>query len=313
MFIKQSLYISGLLFAAFAVAACSDDTEGAGGSGTGDSTTSASTGGTGGTGGSTTTTTTGSSSSTGTGGPGAMGKVRVAHLSPDAPAVDFCVKGSKDAAFTGPVMASLLKVPTGLAYPTLTGYLPLPADTYTVRIVAPGLTSCDTALAGLPDAKDIAVADGANYTIAALGQLTPGATTKPFAIKAFADDSTVDAQKAKLRFIHASANTPNVDVGTGSAATFMPVFANVKFGDEGLVGGKKYLETPPLAKATLSARATGTTTDALVLNNIDLPAGAIATAFAIGNLGNMPKPLKVLVCVDNVPAMNNLTACTALP
>lgn len=242
-----------------------------------------------------------------------MASVRVAHLSPDAPPVDFCVKGSSAATFTGPVLNSILKVPAGLAYGNLTAYLPLPADKYTIRIVMPGQASCDKALANLPDVKDLPVAADMSYTIAALGQLTPGATAKPFEIKAFADDNKVDAAKAKLRFIHASANTPNVDVGTGAVDKFMAIFSNVKFGDEGVVGGKKYLETAPLAKVTLSARATGTMVDALVLNNVDVPAGAIVTAFAIGNLGNSPKPLKVLVCVDNGPAMNNLTPCTALP
>lgn len=312
MNIKQSFYVSSIFLSALAVAACGDDTtSGAGGGGTGtggspDTTSSTTT-----TTSTTTSTTSSTTSSTGTGS-SAMASVRVAHLSPDAPPVDFCVKGSGAATFTGPVMNSL-KAAGGLVYPSLTAYLPLPADKYTVRIVAPGQTSCDTALAKLPDVVDLAVEGDMSYTIAALGQLMPGPDAKPFAIKAFVDDSKVDAQKAKLRFIHASANTPNVDVGTGMADKFTAVFSNVKFGDEGVVGGKKYLETPALAKVTLSARATGTTADALVLNNVDVPAGAIVTAFAIGNLGGKPQPLKVLVCVDNGPAANNLTPCTALP
>ncbi|MEO5728500.1 MAG: DUF4397 domain-containing protein [Byssovorax sp.] len=312
MNIKQSLYISGIFCSAFAVAACGDDTSGTGGGGGGTGT-DATTSTTSTTSTTATTTTTSTTSSTGTGGSAAMAMVRVAHLSPDAPAIDFCVKGSSAATFTGPVMNSLLKVTAGLAYPNLTAYLPLPADKYTVRIVAPGQSSCETALAKLPDVKDLAVEADKSYTVAAIGQLMAAAPTKPFEIKAFADDDTVDAQKAKVRFIHASANTPNVDVGTGAADKFMAIFSNVKFGDEGVVGGKKYLETPALSKVTLSARATGTVADALVLNNVDVPAGAIVTAFAIGNLGDKPQPLKVLVCVDNAPAANNLTPCTALP
>jgi hypothetical protein len=242
-----------------------------------------------------------------------MANVRVVHASPDAPAVDFCIKGASASSFTGPVLNGLLKIPAGLAYPQVTEYLPLPEDTYTVRLVAPGQTSCDTALGGLPDVTGLAVSANQSYSVAAIGELQPASGAKAFAVKAFQDDSSVTSGMTKLRFIHASPDTPNVDVGLGSGATFAPVFVDVAFGDAGSVAGKSYLEDPPVSKATISARAHGSTTDALVLNNVDVPAGAIVTAFAVGNLGGTPKPLKVLVCVDNAPAANHLAACTPLP
>jgi hypothetical protein len=239
--------------------------------------------------------------------------VRVAHLSPDAPAVDFCVKGSSAADFLGPVLNKVVNVPAGLAYPQVTAYLPLPEDTYTVRIVAPGSADCKTALGGLPDVPGLAVSADMYYTAAAIGQLDTSKGAKPFALKPYVDDAVPATGMAKLRFVHASPDTPNVDVGIGSGAQFTPVFTNVAFSNVGQVGGKDYAVAPPISKGTISARATGTTADALTLTNVDIPGGAIVTAFAIGNLGGSPKPLKALVCVDSAPAANNLSVCTPLP
>ena len=87
---------------------------------------------------------------------------------------------------------------------------------------------------------------------------------------------------------------------------FTAVFSKVEYPK---VGSPEYLETDPLSKATLSARASGSNTDAIVLEGVDLPQGAIATAFGIGNLGSTPQPLKVLLCVDNAP----MASCSVLP
>jgi hypothetical protein len=251
----------------------------------------------------------------GQGGAGGGGQeqamVRVAHLSPDAPPVDFCVKEAAAAGFTGPVMKGLLMKDAGLAYAEVTQYLPLAAGTYTVRLVAPGQASCDKGL--VPDVEGLALAGGTSYTAAAIGMLAPTGDAQAFEVTAWGDDTDVAAGKAKLRFVHASADTPNVDVGTGKGADFTAVFTDVAFGKAGDVGGKAYLETDPLSKVTLSARAHGADTDALVLDGVDLPAGVIATAFAIGNLAGDPQPLKALVCLDNQPGAGGLTTCLTLP
>jgi len=255
----------------------------------------------------------GSGGQGGTGGGGDIANVRVAHLSSDAPAVDFCVSADDAKTFIGPVMGGVLGDTDGLAFSEVTAYLQLPVATYTARLVAPGATNCDEALAGLPDVTGLAVAKDGYYTVAAIGMLTPPQGAQAFQVKAYADDGAVADGKAKLRFVHASADTPNVDVGTGEGASFAAVFSDVAFGEVGKVGGKEYLETDPLAGVTISARATGTDTDALVINGVDLPAGAIASAFAIGNLGGSPSPLKVLICVDNGAPKDNLTPCVIVP
>lgn len=247
------------------------------------------------------------------GAPGDVGAARVAHLGPDAPAVDFCVSPDAGTTWIGPVMAGVLSDDDGLAFTEVTGYIELPVGTYTARLVAPASANCDTSLASLPDISDIQIAADTDYTLAATGMLTPAGDDEAFAVRAYADDNAVPAGQAKLRFIHASPDTPNVDVGTGSGDTFAAVFSNVAYGTVGQVGGMDYLTTPPLVDVTVSARATGTTTDALVLEGVSLPADAVATAFAIGNLDGDPADLQVLVCVDNGPVTAGLTGCTALP
>lgn len=246
--------------------------------------------------------------------PPGVANVRVAHLSPDAPAVDFCLAPHGTTTFTGPVMESL-GVTGGLAYGEVTTYLELDEGQYDVRLVASDATTCATGL--LPaDVTDLpTLTDGLYATIAAIGELAPQGDAAPFEVTAFVDESTVTMGKAKLRFVHASSDTPNVDVGLGAGETFTPVFTDIAFGgiEAGTGFANGYAEVDPLDGVTISARATGTTDDAIVLEGIDLPAGAIATAFAIGNLDGSPEPLRVLVCVDNGAPEEALTPCTALP
>ena len=277
-----------------AIAACSDDDDPAGGS--------AGTTGSGGTGGSV------GSGGTGTDGGTTMGRLRVAHLSPDAPAVDVCV--NPGSGFIGPVLAAAGDA-NGLGYPEVTSYVAVPAATYSVRIVAPGSSNCSTALGGLPDVTGVVVAANSDYTAAAVGMLTPGgASDDAFSIKLMADDNTPDnAAKGYLRFVHASPDAPAVDVGLGSGSSFTAVWTDVGFGEVGQVAAKSYVETDPIAGGTVSARAAGTSADALVIPGVNLPAAAVATAFAIGNLDGTPKPLKVLLCVDSAA----MSSCSVVP
>jgi len=229
--------------------------------------------------------------------------VRVAHVSPDAPAVDFCVAPHGSAQFTGPILTQNGHL-TGLAYGNVTKYFDLASDQYDVRLVAPGAASCDTALGGLPDFTDLPLLPPeTSATIAAEGLVAFGATT-PFALKPYIDDTTVDAAKAKLRFIHASPGTPPVDVGIGGGALFTGVFTDIAYGNAA-AAANGYLTTDPISGAELSARAHGTLVDALAIKPAELPAGAIATAFAIGT----PDALRVLLCVDNAPPNALLSQC----
>lgn len=242
----------------------------------------------------------------GGGGPVGDAEVRVAHLSPDAPAVDFCLL-PEGAPAVGPVLQSL-GVNAGLAYPNVTGYLPVAAGTYGVRLLPADATTCDGTL-GIPDFAGIVVSENANYTVAATGMVAPAVNDAAFDLKVYVDSLEVAADKISVRFIHLSPDTPNVDVGLGSGAGFSPLYSNVPYGSVGQVTGGDYLQTDPLSNVTLSARATGSFTDALVIPGVAVPAGAVVTAFAIGNLDGNPAALRALVCVDNA----GTASCAPLP
>jgi len=237
--------------------------------------------------------------------------LRVAHLSPDAPAVDLCVKlGS--GSFTGPVLKGL-GVTAGLAYSQVTKYLTLDAGQYTARLVAPNAADCNTSLAGLPDYVLPSLSGGTYATAAAVG-LVGG--TPAFTVKPFVDDYTAPAGQGAIRFVHASPGTPPVDVGLLAGTTFTAIFTDVAFSnfDSGTgIDANGYYGAAPLTNVTVAARATGTTANALVVPGVSLAAGQTATAFAIGIIGNATTPLKALVCGDNAAPTGNLATCSVLP
>ena len=220
-------------------------------------------------------------------------RVRVAHLSPDAPAVDFCIAPAGTQEFAGPVLAGAGAL-NGIAYGKVTKYLEVAAQQYDVRLVNVGAADCSRGLG--PDTIDLpALPGGGAVTIAATGKIAHGTGSAAFQLRAYVDDTSVSADSAKLRFIHASPGTPNVDVGIGGGLLFTPVFSNTAYGESSF-----YLETPAISGAEISARATGSTSDVIAIKPASLPAGKIATAFAIGELGpESTQPLKVLLCIDN--------------
>lgn len=237
-------------------------------------------------------------------------KLRVAHLSPDAPAVDVCLAPAGTGRFAGPVLEQAGGA-AGLDYGQVTRYLDVDAGAYDVRIVAASAPDCATP--AVPDTTGVTLEAGSTLTVAATGLAAPGADQPAFALVPFVDETEVAAGTAKVRFIHASPGTPPVDVGAGSGTSFTPLFTAVEFPaiDDDLAP-TGYLETPPLSDATLSARATGTTDDALVVEGVTLPAGAIVTVFATGLLGGDP-PLAALVCTDDTAETTLLSQCAFAP
>jgi hypothetical protein len=261
--------------------------------------------------------------------------VRVAHLSPDAPAVDVCITPTNQM-FGGQGILRRLASTAGLAYPQVTTYLDVPVGSYSVRLVAAAATDCTTAV--VPDTSNVVVVDDLSATMAALGDLSvlppDGGTTDAgadggaadaapppatsFGLKVFVDDRTapVPVGNINLRFVHASPGTAAVDVGLGSGGSFTPVFTNVAFRNFAVgvgVDANGYVSTAPLAAQTLSARLSGGTTDAIVVPNVTVTAGSIASAFAIGKVGDTNKPLKLLVCQDSSVPAGLLTSCNVVP
>lgn len=232
-----------------------------------------------------------------------LARVRVAHLSPDAPAVDVCLAAHGSDVWVGPVLAGA-GGPLGLAYSQVTKYLDVEAMRYDVRLVAPGSADCSRGLvADFTELPELTA--GTSATIAATGNLVHGGAAQ-FTLRAFIDDAAIEPGQSKLRFIHASPGTPEVDVGIGGGVLFTPVFANVPYGKADSI------TTAPATNLELSARASGTSTDVIAIKPATLAADAIATAFAIGEIGNATAPLRVLLCKDSGPPHDLLTECNVV-
>jgi len=236
--------------------------------------------------------------------------VRVAHLSPDAPPVDFCLRPEGSTTFTGPVLRSL-GVAAGVAFNQVTRYLTIDAGTYTVRLVAPGSADCATSLGGLPDTALPALAGGARATVAAVGLLS-GAGATAFRLTPFIDDATpAAAGQARVRFVHTSPGTPNVDLGIpGTGTAFTTVFGNVAYPT-----ATAAINVAPLTNATLAARVAGVPTNnyPLILRGVNLAANSRTTVFAVGALNDDQTPLSALACDENAAPAGALTPCVVLP
>ncbi len=118
-------------------------------------------------------------------------RIRVAHFSPDTPAVDVFVNG--DAAITG------------LAFPTVTDWVELPAGTYEVA-VAPAGAGIGAAAIG-PANFDLPA--GGWITVAAVGSLGRG-TLKPAVL--VEDYARLDAGQSRVTVFHGIEGVPPVDV-----------------------------------------------------------------------------------------------------
>jgi hypothetical protein len=140
------------------------------------------------------------------------GRVRVVHLSPDAPAVDIYVNGSM--------------VLEGMPYREYSDYLALPAGNHTVAIKVSGT---DVTVKTVP----ITVAPDTYYTAAAVGYASGKAPG--FDVLWLTDDLTLAPNHAvKLRVLHSAPGAPAVDVYvTTPFETLMgksPVLSGVPFG-----------------------------------------------------------------------------------
>ncbi|ADD05638.1 DUF4397 family protein [Natrialba magadii ATCC 43099] len=179
--------------------------------------------------------------------------VRVAHFSPDAPAVDILVDGAE----------VLSDVPYGAISP----YLELDPGTYTITITA----------AGDPDTVafegDVDVGD-AYYTVAAIGELE-AETFRP-EVLTDADPLPTDApaESAFARVAHFSPDAPAVDI----YADDDPLVEDVSFGDV-----SEYLAVPAGAYE-LSVRPAGDPETVVASFDVELDADVAYTGYAIGYL-----------------------------
>jgi hypothetical protein len=197
-------------------------------------------------------------------------RVRVVHASPDAPAVDVWVNDQvafSNAPFKG-----------------ITQYAALDPGNYNVKVVPTGATEPVVIEADLGlDAKD--------YTVVAVGKL---ADIEPLVL---VDDNTLPMSgKARIRFVHASPDAPNVDIAVKGGPV---LFENVPFKQ-----AFPYI-TVDAGTYDLEVRIHDTGDVALEVPGVSVQGQTVYTVFAMGLAGGTPA-LQPVVSVD-------ATGATVLP
>jgi len=175
--------------------------------------------------------------------------VRVLHASPDAPAVDIYVNGSK----------ALSDVP----FKGLSDYVALDAGTYKLEVKVAGT---DTVVIG----TDATVKAGMKYTVAAIGKVAA------IKLTVLVDDGATTAGKTKLRVVHFSPDAPAVDVALKGQAPADALVKNLSFPD-----ATGYLVVDP-GTYDLEVRLAGTETVALDLSGTAVAGDTNYTVFAVG-------------------------------
>jgi hypothetical protein len=180
--------------------------------------------------------------------------LRVAHASPDAPAVDVYVDGSKAVG--------------ELAFRSVTEYLDVPTGEREVSVTVAGT---DTTVFG-PATLEL---DAEDYTAVARGEVTSDDTA--FTVDTFEDTNgaNLDDDEARVRAIHASPDAPGVDVTVDDDA--LTVFDGVEYGESSgyavVTAGEYDIEIRPAGGGEPVFETTAS-----------LSAGSTYTVFAVGYL-----------------------------
>lgn len=212
--------------------------------------------------------------------PDAGSKLRVIHMSYDAPAVDVWVDGSKAV--------------SNLAYGMSSGYASVPAGSRNVKVVPAGQTG--------------PVVIEADLTLQRDQKLTVFAANRLSSIEAVVATDAAASAKAKVRLVHASPDAPAVDikVGNGSGAALFTSVAFKSATDYIEVDGGTY---------DLAVTAHGSTSEVVVLDGVTLENGKVYTVVARGTLDAMDgAPFEVRAFIDDASgqAYADLSPATAL-
>ena len=188
--------------------------------------------------------------------------VRVAHFSPNAPAVDVYVNGNKTL--------------SDVSFGTVSQYLEVPPDRYTFE-VRPANAS--------PTSKPVirataTVQGGQAFTVAAVGALDS------IQGRIYSDDlSAPPAGQAKVRVIHAAVGVPAVDVGVKGGPT---LFRGARFPN-----ATPYTSVPA-GTYDIQVRAAASGKVLLSASDLAVRAGTISTVAAIGGAGKAPRLLPIV-------------------
>lgn len=200
-----------------------------------------------------------------------MVSVRVAHFSPDTPAVDVFVDG--EAAIEG------------LEFPSITDWIELPAGTYSVA-VAPAGAGIEEAAIG---PADFDLPAGAYITVAAIGSLEGETLTAQVLVE---DYSEIAEGNARVSVFHAIEDAPAVDVWANGSAVI------TELGYPGTLGDNDGFSTLDVPADTYDIQVVPTgATEPVVL---DLPDTVLEanTHYFVAAVGTLDAPEVVLAATS---------------
>jgi hypothetical protein len=279
--------------------------------------------------------------------PAPFAYLRLALLSTDVPALDFCLGTPGTGALRGPLIGQFVSAAAvssdagvvGLGYAEVSTYFTVDAGATALYLVPAGSASCSSAFAS--DAGGDAGAAGGPlglgvielppfvavaYTILVAGEASPADGGPGVSVRLIPDgDPTVTSPErggASLRAINAVSGAGPQDFGFGSfAGGWLPLFTGVAFAavgtqaapSEGVLDPNGYLPIEPFSDEALSARASvGATSDTAVALDASVAFGSIATIFGIGTVGDVTFPPRLLLCDDNAPVGGYLADCSVI-
>jgi|GEM_PF-370768 uncharacterized protein DUF4397 len=238
--------------------------------------------------------------------------VRFGNLSPDAPAIDICVKQSTASSWGSPVLAAN-SISGGLTYPGMSKVIFIdPGASLDFRAVAPGGT-CDTPV-GIDLTAQTLNAHG-TYTITAVGLLAQGASG-PYRLQQYIEHAEAPATgKARFRFVNVIPDAPPIADGIADGGTWerslteaeMPF--RVGASGVGIVDGYQDIDPNPAFPLTIRASPPETNLD-LYTAPINFRAGVITAVWAIGQVAGLgDQRLGYFVCDEGPAADGGVTDC----
>lgn len=206
--------------------------------------------------------------------------VRVAHFSPDTPAVDVFVNG--DAAIQS------------LEFPNVTGWIELPAGTYNLA-VSPAGAGIDAAAIG---PADFDLPAGAYVTVAAIGSLEAGTLAPQVLVEDYSD---LAEGYARVSVFHAIEDAPAVDVlANGAPALSALAYPGTQNGNDGF-----YTVDVPAGTYDFQVVPTGKTEPVV----LDLPGTVLEanTNYFVAAVGTLANPTAQLVATLQAATMADAT------
>lgn len=207
-------------------------------------------------------------------------RVRVAHFSPDTPAVEVYLNGE----------SSGIQV---LAFGNVSGWVELPAGTYSVAVAPAGTSAADAAIGP----ASLTLRGGSWTTIAAIGSLTSGSLRPALIAENY---SALDAGDARVTVFHGIEDAPAVDVILPDGTKLV---SNLAFGRAAEL-------TVPAGTYDLAVVAAGTSGPAV----IDLAGTALAgqTYYFVAATNALANPIVNLTAI-NLSTVAPLIAKTSIP